>query len=160
MDESLRFRRTSAQTRDTVSRHAWPMPAFTLSRRRAMVVVACALGFVLAASRLLSAPAHRRRALRPARCRSGAARRASAPRALVVDVEGAVRRPGVYRLRPGARIADAIARAGGATRRADGALVNLAAPLATASRCSCHALGERPAPPRPGRPARRPRRST
>ena len=43
---------------------------------------------------------------------------------------GAVRRPGLYRLREGSRIADAVARAGGATRRADVSLVNLAAPIA------------------------------
>jgi competence protein ComEA len=49
---------------------------------------------------------------------------------LVVDVVGAVRRPGLYRLPQGSRIADAVARAGGATRHADVALVNLAAPLA------------------------------
>jgi len=41
-----------------------------------------------------------------------------------------VRRPGLYRLAPGTRIADAVAIAGGATRRADVTLVNLAAPLA------------------------------
>jgi competence protein ComEA len=55
---------------------------------------------------------------------------AAAPAALVVHVVGAVRRPGLYRLRDGARIADAVARAGGATRRADVTLVNLAAPVA------------------------------
>jgi competence protein ComEA len=49
---------------------------------------------------------------------------------LVVHVVGAVRRPGLYRLRDGSRIADALARAGGATRKADLALVNLAAPVA------------------------------
>jgi competence protein ComEA len=49
---------------------------------------------------------------------------------LVVHVVGAVRRPGLYRLTQGKRIADAVARAGGATRRADLAAVNLAAPLA------------------------------
>jgi competence protein ComEA len=49
---------------------------------------------------------------------------------VVVDVTGAVRRPGVYRLRQGARIAEAISRAGGMTRHADSSLVNLAAPLA------------------------------
>jgi competence protein ComEA len=49
---------------------------------------------------------------------------------LVVDVAGAVRRPGLYRLAPGTRIADAVARAGGATAKADVNLVNLAAPLA------------------------------
>ena len=49
---------------------------------------------------------------------------------VVVDVVGAVRRPGLYRLAHGSRIADAVARAGGATAKADLALVNLAAPLA------------------------------
>jgi competence protein ComEA len=48
---------------------------------------------------------------------------------LVVHVVGAVRRPGLYRLTDGARIADALRRAGGATRRADLSLVNLAAPV-------------------------------
>jgi competence protein ComEA len=49
---------------------------------------------------------------------------------LVVHVVGAVRRAGLYRLPDGARVADAVARAGGATRRAEIAAVNLAAPLA------------------------------
>ncbi len=49
---------------------------------------------------------------------------------LVVDVAGAVRRPGLYRLEVGARVADALAAAGGATRRANVDAVNLAAPLA------------------------------
>lgn len=48
---------------------------------------------------------------------------------VVVDVVGAVRRPGLLALRQGARVADAIARAGGATRAANLTLVNLAAPL-------------------------------
>ena len=53
-----------------------------------------------------------------------------APALLVVDVVGAVRRPGLLRLAKGTRIADAVARAGGVTGRADLAQVNLAAPLA------------------------------
>ncbi len=46
---------------------------------------------------------------------------------LLVHVAGAVRRPGVYRLRTGARVEDAVRRAGGARPRADLTQVNLAA---------------------------------
>jgi competence protein ComEA len=57
--------------------------------------------------------------------------RAAAPSSkLVVDVAGAVRRPGLHELAPGTRIADAVAAAGGATAKADITAVNLAAPIA------------------------------
>lgn len=46
-----------------------------------------------------------------------------------VHVAGAVRRPGVYRLPAGARVDDALRRAGGPRRRADLTAVNLAAKL-------------------------------
>jgi competence protein ComEA len=49
---------------------------------------------------------------------------------LVVDVTGAVERPGVYRMPAGARVIDAVERAGGATARAELEAVNLAARLA------------------------------
>jgi competence protein ComEA len=48
---------------------------------------------------------------------------------LVVHVAGAVHRPGVYRMRRGARVDDAVTRAGGPRRRADLGAVNLAAEL-------------------------------
>jgi competence protein ComEA len=47
----------------------------------------------------------------------------------VVHVAGAVRRPGVYKLPADARVDDAVARAGGPTRRADLGGLNLAAPV-------------------------------
>lgn len=47
--------------------------------------------------------------------------------ALYVHVAGAVRRPGVVRVSSGSRVATAVARAGGPTRRADLTAVNLAA---------------------------------
>jgi competence protein ComEA len=49
---------------------------------------------------------------------------------LVVDVTGAVARPGVYRLPAGSRVDDAVQRAGGAGPRAELEAVNLAARLA------------------------------
>ena len=55
---------------------------------------------------------------------------ATAVRRLVVDVAGAVRRPGLVHLREGDRVADAIARAGGFARSAERTAVNLAAPVA------------------------------
>jgi competence protein ComEA len=63
---------------------------------------------------------------------SGGGAGSSVPEAsrLVVYVVGAVRRPGLYRLPAGSRVADAVAQAGGATRRADPAALNLAAPVA------------------------------
>ena len=50
-------------------------------------------------------------------------------REVVVHVAGAVNAPGVYRLKPTARVIDAVNAAGGVTASADTAAVNLALPL-------------------------------
>lgn len=49
---------------------------------------------------------------------------------VVVDVTGAVRRPGVYRMPMGSRVDDALARAGGPTQQAELEAINRAARLA------------------------------
>lgn len=65
------------------------------------------------------------------------------PPLIVVDVEGAVARPGVVRLASGARVADAIAAAGGTTPDADASL-NKAAPLHDGARVYVPRYGETP----------------
>ncbi len=99
---------------------------FPLSRRQTLVVAAVlAVGLLLGGRLLLRSGASAPAPPAPAPVASPT----PAPR-LVVHVVGAVRRPGLYRLAQGTRIADAVARAGGATAKADLAQVNLAAPLA------------------------------
>jgi competence protein ComEA len=111
-----------------MSWHRGCVPAISLTRRQVVVLGLALLGVLaLVGSRL----ARTGTAAAPARAAPpGALKAAPAPRGrLVVDVVGAVRRAGLYRLHDGDRIADAVARAGGATARADLSAVNLAAPL-------------------------------
>jgi competence protein ComEA len=61
---------------------------------------------------------------------------------LVVHVAGAVRRPGVYELEGGQRVADAIVAAGGALSGADADALNLAAPVADGDRIAVPLAGE------------------
>jgi competence protein ComEA len=100
-----------------------------LSRRRALAGALLLAATLFVAGRYLAGAGAPSSAASPAEQPLEAVE-AAPPAALVVHVVGAVRRPGLYRLREGARIADAVAQAGGATRRADVSLVNLAAPVA------------------------------
>jgi competence protein ComEA len=70
----------------------------------------------------------------------------TAPPVLVAHAAGAVQAPGVYRLDPGARAADLVAAAGGATPDADLQRLNLAAPVADGEQVYVPRVGEA-APP-------------
>lgn len=64
------------------------------------------------------------------------------PAPLVVFVSGAVQSPGVYQLPPGARVADALAAAGGLSADANPNAVNQAAPLHDGDQVHIPAQGE------------------
>ena len=70
------------------------------------------------------------------------------PALVVVDVGGAVARPGVLRLGAGSRVVDALAAAGGVTPEADLSALNRAAPLRDGERIYVPRAGE--VPPRSG----------
>jgi competence protein ComEA len=115
---------------------------FDLTRTEAAAYAACCLLVVLLGWRVLrsdegaqaAAPAGPRTTTSAAAAGAtgGATVAAAPPRdtSSVVHVVGAVHRAGVYRLRAGQRVQDAIARAGGATAHADLQAINLAAKVA------------------------------
>src|SRR3954462_5397249 len=106
------------------------MPEFLLQRRRLLLAAAGSLALILLLGRFVLGAGTTTTAapltLPPA---AGAGVTGLPSSGVVVGVVGAVRRPGLYRLAQGSRIADALTRAGGGTAKADLAQVNLAAAL-------------------------------
>ena len=103
------------------------MPQLPLDRRRALVAGVVALLVLVVAGKLLLRP---QPPAVPPPVRVAARAAASSSTTLFVNVVGAVRRPGLYRLKDGSRVADAVTRAGGPTPRAQIELLNLAARIA------------------------------
>jgi competence protein ComEA len=102
-------------------------------RRHLIAYLAAAAVLVVIAVRFVgrdsgSAPVPQVSMASPASASPAPARPRAKP-VIWVDVAGAVRRPGLYSLPDGARVAAALERAGGVGRKADRAAVNLAAKL-------------------------------
>lgn len=122
------FRHSARQTCHTSVRSVARVPA-GLSRSQLLAYVAVAIVIALLGARYLKGTSPGPAA--PPVPRVSAAPSSPAPSGggagALVHVAGAVRDPGVYRLRPGSRVDDAVRRAGGPTQRADLGAVNLAA---------------------------------
>jgi competence protein ComEA len=122
------------------------VPAIT--RPQLAVYAAAAVAVLLLGARYLSTPsAAGGRAAGGTPARSAPAKgasvrvEASGNGTAVVQVAGAVRRPGVYRLRADRRVDDAVRQAGGPTARADLAGVNLAAKVSDGQQVIVPAAG-------------------
>jgi competence protein ComEA len=101
----------------------------TIDRRSVLVAGFVLLAVLALGGRLLLHP-DRPAVPEPIRVAASSPASSAPTKQLFIHVVGAVRRPGLYRLEEGSRVADALARAGGITRKAQLELVNLAAPLA------------------------------
>lgn len=100
-------------------------------RQTAILLVVCIAVLALVGKRIAAQGTARPPATQAvALTRSGSAGGSDPTPRLVVYVVGAVRHAGLVRLPEGARVADALERAGGPSRKADLTLVNLAAPVA------------------------------
>ena len=105
------------------------MASFPLGVHGRRVLAAAILALVLVVVAWRHAAAGAPAPLRVAPVAPARASSAGAARLLVVDVVGAVLRPGLVRLPEGSRVADAIASAGGLRPGAERAGVNFAAPV-------------------------------
>lgn len=126
------------------------MQSILLSRRRALVGAVLLLAALLVGGRFLARAGASSESAPPAALEVEAPARA--PK-LLVHVVGAVRRPGLYRLREGSRVADAVERAGGSTPRADLELLNLAAPVVDGTQVVVPRRAPPSAPPGASEPA-------
>jgi len=136
---------------------------FDLTRSEAAAYAACCLLVVLLGWRVLRSEGGAGGAA-PAATVASAAASSSSPAVTAeaapardttatVHVVGAVRRSGVYRLRMGQRVQDAIARAGGATARANLQAINLAAKVADGQQIVVPGKGGAAAAPAAAAPA-------
>jgi competence protein ComEA len=105
------------------------MPEVPFDRRRVLAVGVVVLLALVLVGKVLLRPAHPAVVPLPVRVAKSSTAPASTAR-LFVNVVGAVRRPGLYRLEDGSRVADAVTRAGGPTSKAQIELLNLAARIA------------------------------
>jgi competence protein ComEA len=105
------------------------MATFPLGVHGRRVLAAAVLALVLVVVAWRHAAAGSPAPLRVAPIAPARSSPAVTARLLIVDVVGAVRRPGLVRLREGSRVADAIAHAGGLRPGAERAGVNFAAPV-------------------------------
>jgi len=115
----------------------------TISRRRAAAYALAVLLLLAIGGRFAlgggDGPARPEESREPA---GTLAAETSPVRTLLVHVVGAVRKPGLYRLREGSRTADAIRRAGGAKPKAALEQVNLASPVADGQQVVVPARGD------------------
>jgi competence protein ComEA len=123
-------------------------PSFPFTRRQAIAgAVALLLVLALGGRFLLRpAPAAETLPVEPISVET-ATDESAKPSQVVVHVVGAVRRPGLYRLDEGSRVADAVSLAGGATRKADLAGVNLAAQVVDGTQIVVPRAGQAAAAP-------------
>jgi competence protein ComEA len=104
-----------------------------MSRSQVVVYAALALALLLVGARAIRGEAETDSSFAadtPVRGDAASVSVAGAAGEVVVDVTGAVRRPGVYRMPMGSRVDDAVARAGGPTPQAELEAINRAARLA------------------------------